>query len=69
MTPRESAQLEAERTFESFMFWTKRVSLYSAFVLLAVVVGCNNGVEDGPNKTGSQYNGEQYNPTNLKVKE
>ena len=51
------------------MFWTKRVSLYSAFVLLAVVVGCNNGVEDGPNKTGSQYNGEQYNPTNLKVKE
>ena len=69
MTPRESAQLEAERTFESFMFWTKRVSLYSAFILLAVVVGCNSGVEDGPNKTGSQYNGEQYNPTNLKVKE
>ena len=49
MTPRESAELEAERTFESFMLWTKRVI--------------------GKSKSGSQYNGEQYDPMNLNVKD
>ena len=28
-----------------------------------------NGVETGPDKTGSQYNGEQYAPENLNVKD
>ena len=32
---------------------------------LFVVASCNFGVEDGPNKTGSGYNGEQYAPTNI----
>ena len=36
--------------------------------LFLVVVACNSGVETGPNATGSKYNGEQYNPSNLKVK-
>ena len=36
--------------------------------LFLVVVACNNGVETGPDATGSKYNGEQYNPSNLKVK-
>ena len=48
-----------------FMLWTKRVVLYSAIFLGIVVFGCNAGVETGPNKTGSQYNGEQYDPYNL----
>ena len=39
--------------------------MWSTFFLLVVVVGCNSGVD---NKTGSGYNGEQYDPQNLKVK-
>jgi len=58
-----AAQAEAEKTFDQFMLWTKRVTLWSIIFLLVVVVGCNNGVETGPNKTGSGYNGEQYDPT------
>jgi hypothetical protein len=69
MTPRAEAQAEAERTFEQFMMWTKRVTLWSIFFLLVVVVGCNSGVETGPNATGSGYNGEQYSPSNLNVKD
>ena len=69
MDPKVEAQAEAERTFEMFMLWTKRVTLASAFFLLVVVVGCNNGVETGPNATGSGYNGEQYSPSNLNVKD
>ena len=67
--PRVEAQAEAERTFEMFMLWTKRVTLASVFFLLVVVVGCNSGVETGPNATGSGYNGEQYSPSNLNVKD
>jgi hypothetical protein len=66
--PRVEAQAEAERTFELFMLWTKRATLASIFFLLVVVVGCNSGVETGPNATGSGYNGEQYSPSNLNVK-
>lgn len=62
MTPREAAQKEAEKTFDLFILWTKRVTLWSAFFLLVVVVGCNSGVETGKGKTGSQYNGEVYSP-------
>ena len=69
MTPREIAQAEAEHTFDAFIMWTKRVTVCSIILLLAVVVGCNSGVEVGPNKTGSQYNGEQYSPSNLNVKD
>lgn len=57
-----AAQAEAEKTFEQFMVWTKRIVLWSVFFLLVVVVGCNSGVETGPNKTGSGYNGNQYDP-------
>lgn len=68
LDPRASAQAEAEKTFDQFIVWTKRTCL--AFVLFGavVVVGCNSGVETGPNATGSKYNGEQYAPMNLNVK-
>ena len=65
MTPRESAQKEAEKTFEEFILWTKRVVYISIFFLLVVVIGCNSGV-DG---TQGGYNGEVYDPSNLSVKD
>ena len=69
MVPRKAAQEEAEKTFEMFMEWTKRVVYISIFALVVVVVGCNSGVETGPKATGSKYNGEQYDPYNLNVKD
>ena len=65
MDPRAEAQKEAERTYAAFLLWTKRIVGWSIFFLLLVVVGCNSGVETGKGKTGSQYNGEQYDPYNL----
>jgi hypothetical protein len=62
---RAAAQKEAEKTFEQFIVWSKRVTLWSIIFLLVVVVGCNSGVEDD---TYPAYNGEQYNPSNLNVK-
>ena len=69
MDPRLEAQSEAEKTFEAFIVWTKRVLYVSIAFLVVVVVGCNSGVETGPNATGSGYNGEQYAPENLNVKD
>tara|TARA_Y100001938_G_C7804409_1_gene288693 strand:- start:195 stop:407 length:213 start_codon:yes stop_codon:yes gene_type:complete len=69
MNPRESAQIEAEKTFEAFMLWTKRVVYITIFFLIVVVVGCNSGVETGSNATGSKYNGEAYDPSNLNIKD
>ena len=63
-----AAQAEAERTFEAFMVWTKRTCLAFGLFGAVVVFGCYSGVETGPNATGSKYNGEQYNPSNLNVK-
>ena len=61
MTPREQAQIEAENTFNEFIVWSKRVTLWSIVFLLIVVVGCNSGVQDKDIYPG--YNGEQYDPT------
>lgn len=68
MTPREQAQLQAEQAMTGFIQWTKRVTLWSTLFLCVVVFACNNGVETGPDATGSGYNGEQYSPSNVKVK-
>jgi SNF family Na+-dependent transporter len=68
MTPAEQSQKQAEQAMDGFIFWSKRVTLWSAFFLCVVVFACNNGVETGINKTGSGYNGSQYNPSNLSVK-
>ena len=64
MTPRESAQLEAEVTYQGFLKVSK-YTFYGALAFFFAVASCNFGVEDGPNKTGSGYNGEQYAPTNM----
>jgi hypothetical protein len=65
MTPREAAELEAKRTYELFLLWTKRTVYATILCLFVVVVGCNNGVETGKGATGSKYNGEVYAPTNI----
>ena len=66
---KQAAQEEAERTFDMFIVWTKRTCLAFGLFGAIVVVGCNSGVETGPNATGSKYNGEQYAPMNLNVKD
>ena len=65
---KQVSQEQAEEAFELFILYTKRVTLWSVFFLCLAVFACNSGVETGPGKTGSQYNGEQYNPSNLNVK-
>ena len=67
--PRKAALEEAEKTFELFIDWTKKVVYISIFCLVVVVVGCNSGVETGSNATGSKYNGEAYDPSNLNIKD
>ena len=67
LTVKQAAQEEAERTFESFIKYSK-YGVYASLAFLLAVASCNFGVEDGANKTGSGYNGEQYNPSNLNVK-
>jgi hypothetical protein len=64
MTPREEAQIEAEKTFETFMLYSKRAVMWIIFGIVVVVVGCNSGV-DG---TQGGYDGEVYNPSNLSIK-
>ena len=67
MTPRELAEVEAKKTYVSFLLYAKRTT-YVIIAGLLLVASCNFGVEEGNGKTGSGYNGEQYAPTNLKIK-
>ena len=69
MTPSEAAEIEAKKTFELFILYSKRAVYVIIFFLLIVVFKCNNGVETGEGATGSKNNGEVYAPTNMgKVK-
>ena len=68
MEPREEAQMVAEATYKGFLKFCKYMS-YVIIAGLLFAASCNFGVETGLNKTGSGYNGEQYNPSNLNVKE
>ena len=63
--PRQEAFNEADRTMLQFMNWTKRTIVVSLLFLMIVMYGCNNGVETGPNATGSKYDGSVYDPQNL----
>ena len=65
MTPSEVAEIEAKKTFELFILYSKRAVYVIIFFLLIVVFKCNNGVETGEGATGSKYNGEVYAPTNM----
>tara|TARA_B100001093_G_scaffold80355_1_gene71746 strand:- start:485 stop:685 length:201 start_codon:yes stop_codon:yes gene_type:complete len=59
---KDAAQDQAERAFDDFMTWMKRITYVSIALLLAVVVGCNSGVQDS---TYPAYNGEQYDPQGM----
>ena len=63
--PRYKIQAEAEKTFEQFMNWTKRVVYISIFMLIVVVVGCNSGVETG--ETMQQVLSIMVNNTTLAI--
>ena len=65
MTPSEAAEIEAKKTFELFILYSKRAVYVIIFFLFVVVFKCNNGVETGEGATGSKYNGEVYAPTNM----
>mgnify|MGYP003150542891 FL=1 len=65
MTPAQEAEIEAKKTFELFIIYSKKVTLVAVLFLLIVVFKCNNGVEEGEFATGSKYNGEVYSPTNM----
>jgi len=64
MTTKLEAQKQAEATYIGFIRWCKITGwwIVASFVLLAM---CNFGVEDGPDGTGSKYNGEVYEPRGM----
>ena len=64
LSPREEAEKEAKETYARFLDWCKK-GTFIIFGCLLIVASCNFGVEEGNGKTGSQYNGEQYDPYNL----
>ncbi len=61
MTPSESAEVEAKKTFEGFIKWLK-VSFYWIMAILVILAWCNFGADT---ETGSQYNGAVYAPKNI----
>ena len=61
---RKQALEQAEAGFECFIKWPK-YGIYSSLAFLLVVGSCNFGVE---NKSSPAYNGEQYSPSNLNIK-
>lgn len=61
MTPSEAAEIEAKKTFNAFIKWSK-VTLYWIIGILLVLASCDFGTDT---KTGSQYNGDVYAPMNI----
>ena len=60
MEPRMAAQIQAEKTNSDFIAWSK-TAFYWILAVLIVLAFFNFGA-DG---TGSQYNGEVYEPMNV----
>jgi len=58
MTPRQAAQKEAERTYEQFIYMSKKGVI--AIILVIIFIGL---VSDW--KTPTNYNGEVYAPMNV----
>ena len=59
--PSEAAEIEAKKTFNAFIKWSK-VTLYWIIGILLVLASCDFGTDT---KTGSQYNGAVYAPSNI----
>lgn len=60
-SPRELAEVEAKKTFEGFIKWSK-VSFYWIMAILVLLAFFDFGTDKN---TGSQYNGAVYEPRNI----
>ena len=61
MTPREAAELEAKKTYEGFIKYSK-AAVYWILAILILLAFFDYGADT---ETGSQYNGEVYAPMNI----
>ena len=61
MTPREAAEIEAKKTYQGFIKWSK-VVIYWIIAILILLAFFDYGADA---ETGSQYNGEVYAPMNI----
>ena len=64
MTPSESAEIEAKKTYEAFIKYSK-AAVYWILAVLILLAFFDFGVDKN---TGSQYNGEVYSPMNMGTK-
>ena len=58
---RQEAQAQAEKAYDLFILWVKR-TVYVIIATLLLLASCDFGTDT---KTGSQYNGEVYAPSNI----
>ena len=58
---RQEAQAQAEKAYDLFILWSKR-TVYIIIATLLLLASCDFGTDT---KTGSQYNGEVYAPSNI----
>ena len=61
MTPREAAELEAKKTYEGFIKYSK-AAVYWILAILILLAFFDYGADT---ETGSQYNGAVYEPRNI----
>ncbi len=61
MTPSESAEIEAKKTYAAFIKYSK-AAVYWILAVLILLAFFDFGVDKN---TGSQYNGEVYSPMNM----
>ena len=61
MTPSEAAEIEAKKTFEGFIKYSK-AAVYWILAILILLAFFDYGADT---ETGSQYNGAVYEPRNL----
>ena len=64
MTPSESAEIEAKKTYAAFIKYSK-AAVYWILAILILLAFFDFGVDKN---TGSQYNGEVYSPMNIGTK-
>ena len=61
MTPTEVVEIEAKKTYKQFLKISKAV-MYWIFSILLILAFFDFGAD---RKTGSQYNGAVYSPSNM----
>ena len=61
MTPSEAAEIEAKKTYEGFIKYSK-AAVYWILAILTLLAFFDYGADT---ETGSQYNGAVYEPRNI----